>query len=141
MPEIRGEDPERLPVYYVRILTQHDIGKNLILSHLDVSDSDTQAENLLELELDGRTDLSELVGEVFGVGHRGGELSSLSTKKHVRKWSQKRKKLYVPFERPGPSKRGICLMRASEARKASYFLASFFTSFLFLLSLHPVLST
>lgn len=36
--------------------------------------------------------------------------------------------------RPGPSKRGICLMSDSEARKASYFLASFFTNFLFLLS-------
>merc|ERR1712121_452124 len=36
--------------------------------------------------------------------------------------------------RPGPSRRGICLMRDSEARKASYFLANFLTSFLFLLS-------
>ena len=39
------------------------------------------------------------------------------------------------MERPGPRRRGICLMRASEAKKASYFLASFLTSFLFLLSL------
>ena len=39
------------------------------------------------------------------------------------------------LERPGPRRRGICFMRASEARKASYFLASFLTSFLFLLSL------
>lgn len=36
--------------------------------------------------------------------------------------------------KPGPKRRGICLMTASEARKAWYFLASFFTSFLFLLS-------
>lgn len=42
-----------------------------------------------------------------------------------------------PLERPGPSRRGICLMRASDARKASCFLASFFTSFLFLFNLHP----
>ena len=42
----------------------------------------------------------------------------------------------IPLERPGPSRRGICLMRASEARKASYFFASFLTSFLFLLSLY-----
>merc|ERR1711931_50207 len=32
--------------------------------------------------------------------------------------------------RPGPNRRGICLISASEAMKASYFLASFFTSFL-----------
>merc|ERR1712108_93364 len=38
------------------------------------------------------------------------------------------------LERPGPRRRGICLMRTSDARKASYFLASFLTSFLFLLS-------
>uniref|UniRef100_A0A7C9D7E9 Uncharacterized protein n=1 Tax=Opuntia streptacantha TaxID=393608 RepID=A0A7C9D7E9_OPUST len=36
--------------------------------------------------------------------------------------------------RPGPSKRGICLITASDARKAWYFLASFLTSFLFLFS-------
>ena len=47
---------------------------------------------------------------------------------------------FPAFERPGPSRRGICLMRASEAKKASYFLASFLTSFLFLLSLNHELS-
>ena len=31
------------------------------------------------------------------------------------------------FDRPGPRRRGICLMRASEVRKASYFLAGFLT--------------
>mmetsp|Transcript_18542 Transcript_18542/g.46770 ORF Transcript_18542/g.46770 Transcript_18542/m.46770 type:complete len:205 (+) Transcript_18542:310-924(+) len=36
--------------------------------------------------------------------------------------------------RPGPKRRGIILIRASEARKAWYFCASFLTSFLFLLS-------
>merc|ERR1712137_743559 len=35
--------------------------------------------------------------------------------------------------RPGPSRRGICLIRLSEARKAWYFLANFLMSFLFLL--------
>jgi hypothetical protein len=39
------------------------------------------------------------------------------------------------LERPGPSRRGICLRRVSELRKASYFFASFFTNFLFLFSL------
>jgi len=36
--------------------------------------------------------------------------------------------------RPGPRRRGICLMTDSEAKKAWYFFASFLTSFLFLLS-------
>lgn len=34
--------------------------------------------------------------------------------------------------RPGPSILGICLIKESDARKASYFLASFLTNFLFL---------
>merc|ERR1712080_17914 len=33
---------------------------------------------------------------------------------------------------PGPSRRGICLIRDSDARKPLYFLANFLTSFLFL---------
>ena len=40
----------------------------------------------------------------------------------------------MPLERPGPKRRGICLMRVSDAMKASYFRASFLISFLFLLS-------
>merc|ERR550514_731229 len=36
--------------------------------------------------------------------------------------------------RPGPRRRGICLIRVSEARNASYFLANFLTTFLFLLN-------
>jgi len=32
---------------------QHNVGDQLILSHADVSDSNTHAENLLKLELDG----------------------------------------------------------------------------------------
>ena len=41
-----------------------------------MADSDTQAEDLLELELDGRADFVDLVGEVFAVRDGGGELSS-----------------------------------------------------------------
>src|ERR1700712_2595968 len=40
----------------------------------------------------------------------------------------------LPLDRPGPKRRGICLMRVSEAIKASYLRASFLMSFLFLLS-------
>jgi hypothetical protein len=39
----------------------------------------------------------------------------------------------APLERPGPRRRGICLMSVFNARNASYFFASFLTSFLFLL--------
>jgi len=35
---------------------------------------------------------------------------------------------------PGPRTRGICLIRMSEARKASYFWANFLINFLFLLN-------
>ena len=55
--------------------TQHDVAKNLVVGHLDVADGDTQAENLLELELDRRADLDQLVVQVFGVSDGGGELS------------------------------------------------------------------
>merc|ERR1719162_1129374 len=36
--------------------------------------------------------------------------------------------------RPGPKRRGICLMRVSEAMKASYLAANFLIIFLFLLN-------
>ena len=55
--------------------TQHDVCKNLVLSHLDMADSDTQAEHLLQLELDGRTDLSELVAQILSVRDGGRELA------------------------------------------------------------------
>ena len=48
-------------------------------------------------------------------------------------WVSKEGNLPALF-RPGPRIQGICLIRDSEAKKASYFLASFLTSFLFLLS-------
>ena len=56
--------------------TQHDVAENLVVGHLDVTDGNTQAKDLLELELDGRADLSELVLEVFGVRDGCRELAS-----------------------------------------------------------------
>jgi len=32
--------------------TQHDIGKHLVVRHLNMTDSDTKAQHFLELELD-----------------------------------------------------------------------------------------
>lgn len=49
------------PMDRKQALTKHHIGQDLVLSHLDVTDGDTQAKNLFQLELDCRTDLSELV--------------------------------------------------------------------------------
>jgi len=49
----------------------------VVLSHADISNGNTQAENLLELELDGALDVVDLLGQIFGVGYRSGELSSL----------------------------------------------------------------
>ena len=60
------------------VRTQHDVAENLVLSHLDVADGDTQAENLLELELDRRADLNDLAAQVFGRADGGRELASCS---------------------------------------------------------------
>ena len=57
-------------------LTQHDVSKNLVIRHLHMANSNTQAENLLELELDGRANLGKLVGEVLGVRDGSGEFAS-----------------------------------------------------------------
>jgi hypothetical protein len=60
----------------------------------------------------------------------------LSSYRRGVKQSRRRKEMYDTLERPGPKRREICLIRVSEARKASYFFGSFFTSFLFLFSLY-----
>jgi len=54
---------------------QHDVSNKLVLGHLDVSDSDTHAQNLLQLELDGGLDLGDLARQVVVVGDWGWELS------------------------------------------------------------------
>ena len=59
--------------------TQHDVGEDLVLGHLDVTDGDTQAENLLELELDRRANLGELVVKVLGVRDGRRELAGYNT--------------------------------------------------------------
>jgi len=56
---------------------QHNVSENLVVSHLDVANGDTEAENLLQLELDGGSDLVDLVGKIFGVRHRRREFTSL----------------------------------------------------------------
>jgi hypothetical protein len=60
-----------------RELTEHDVSKDLVVVHLDVADSNTQAQNLLELELDGGANLRALCGEVFSMRHGGREFAGL----------------------------------------------------------------
>ena len=57
---------------------KHDVGDELLLGHLDVADSDTHAENLLQLELDGGLDLGNLGAEVIGLRDRSRELAGCS---------------------------------------------------------------
>ena len=56
--------------------TQHDVGKDLVVSHLNVANSDTQAQHFFKLEFDGRPHLSELVGQVFSWRYGRWELAS-----------------------------------------------------------------
>ena len=58
------------------VRTEHDISQNLIVGHLNMSNSNSQTENLLQLELDGGTNLGDLVVEVFSMGNRGWEFTS-----------------------------------------------------------------
>ena len=55
--------------------TKHHIGQNLIIGHTNMANGDTQAQDLLELELDGRTDISNFVGKILSMRDRGGEFA------------------------------------------------------------------
>lgn len=56
--------------------SQHGVGNNLVLVHVDVTNGTSETKDLLQLELDGGPDLNELPGEVVRVRDGGGELSS-----------------------------------------------------------------
>ncbi len=47
---------------------QHDVGEKLILGHADISNSNGHAQDLLQLELDGRLDFDDLAAEIVRVG-------------------------------------------------------------------------
>ena len=59
----------------IQLRTKHDVSEHLIVAHLDVADGDAKAEHLLELELDRRAHLGDLVLEVLSVRHRRRELA------------------------------------------------------------------
>jgi len=56
---------------------KHDVGKDLILGHLDVADGNTEAEHLLELKFDGGANLDDLVAQIFVVRDGRREFTSL----------------------------------------------------------------
>jgi len=56
---------------------QVDVLSQFLLGHLNVSNGNVQAENLLHLELDGGLQVEHLCLDVIGVGDQGGELARL----------------------------------------------------------------
>ena len=56
---------------------QHGVLHDVVFGHVDVTDSDTETEDLLQLELDGGLDFGDLSGEILRVRDGGGELSGL----------------------------------------------------------------
>lgn len=56
---------------------QHDVSNQLVFGHGNVANGDTQAEDLLQLELDGGTDFIGLDLQVIVVGDGSGELADL----------------------------------------------------------------
>jgi len=60
----------------------------LILGHANVADSDTHAENLLQLELDGGLDFVDLAGQILVVGDGGWEFTSWEMVSIVRKYRE-----------------------------------------------------
>ena len=79
-----GLDVEGLDVLPVLLQQGHqevhgqvDVLSQLLLCHLNVSNGNVKAENLLHLELDGGLEVKDLGVEVIRVRHQGGELSCL----------------------------------------------------------------
>jgi hypothetical protein len=77
-------DEERLDVLPVlfeerdeEVDAQHGVCNEFIVGHFDVTDGDTQAENLFKLEFDGGLGFFDLDGHVIRVRNGGGELTGL----------------------------------------------------------------
>ena len=49
---------------------KHDVSRELVLGHLDMTDGHTKTQNLLQLELDSRLDVRHLLLKVLGVRDR-----------------------------------------------------------------------
>ena len=84
-----GLDVEGLDVLPVLLQQGHqevhgqvDVLSQLLLRHLNVSNSNIQAQNLLHLELDGGLEVEHLGLDVIGVGDQARELASLSKNRY-----------------------------------------------------------
>jgi len=62
---------------------KHNVAEQFFVFHVDVADGHTEAEHLLQLELDGGADFVDLGNQVVGVGDWSRELASL-----VETWTQ-----------------------------------------------------
>lgn len=113
---------------------QVDVLSQFLLGHLNVSNGNVQAENLLHLELDGGLQVEHLCLDVISVGDERGELARLSRNSdynligsdsgqefqiHEVFGQLDSRAFYPTLLSPGPSSLGICLIRVSEQRKAS----------------------
>ena len=56
--------------------TQHDVSEDLVVGHLDVTNSNTHTQDLLKLELDGGTNFVDLVVQIFRVRDGSWEFAS-----------------------------------------------------------------
>jgi len=75
--EVKGLDvlPVLLQEGDKEVDTQHDIGEDLVVVHLDVANGDTETQDLLELEFDGGADFGDFVGQILSGGDGGGEFA------------------------------------------------------------------
>ncbi len=56
---------------------QHGVGDNLVLFHVNVSDGDTETQDLFKLEFDGGSDFGDFTTEIFVVRDWGREFTGL----------------------------------------------------------------
>lgn len=56
--------------------SQHDVGDQLVFTHTNIANSDTQAEDLLQLEFDSRFDFGDLAVHILIVRDGGREFTS-----------------------------------------------------------------
>jgi hypothetical protein len=58
------------------IRTEHNVRQDLVIIHLNMADSNAEAKHFLQLELDRRAHLDDLVAQVLSMRERCGEFSS-----------------------------------------------------------------
>lgn len=69
--------PMLLQKRHQKVDSQNGVRGNLVLGHVDMSNSHRHAQDLLQLELDGRLELGDLRAHVVAGGKKGGELARL----------------------------------------------------------------